>query len=83
MWLLDALAEKYPNVEGSWQWQWVFPAAHRSIDPRSGVERRHHAGEQVIQRAVHDAVAMGIAKMATPHTAEALICDASSGVRRD
>src|SRR5436190_1248403 len=28
----------------------------RSIDPRSGIERRHHLGEQVIERAVHEAV---------------------------
>ena len=47
----------------------MFPAGERSIDPRSGVERRHHLGEQVIQRAVHDAVQSArITKAATPHT---------------
>jgi integrase len=65
----DALAVKYPNANASWSWQWVFPAGQRSIDPRSGIERRHHLGEQVIQRAVHEAVRRaGIAKAATPHT---------------
>ena len=65
----DALAVKYPNANASWSWQWVFPARHRSIDPRSGIERRHHLGEQVIQRSVHEAVRRaGIAKAATPHT---------------
>lgn len=69
VWMPDALAVKYPNAEGSWPWQWVFPAAQRSIDSRSGIERRHHVGEQVIQRAVHDAVRKtGIVKAATPHT---------------
>jgi len=69
VWMPDALEVKYPNANGSWSWQWVFPAAKHSIDPRSGVERRHHLGEQVIQRAVHAAVgSAGIAKAATPHT---------------
>ncbi len=65
----DALAVKYPNANASWSWQLVFPSGQRSIDPRSGIERRHHLGEQVIQRAVHEAVRRaGIAKAATPHT---------------
>ena len=65
----DALEVKYPNANASWSWQWVFPAGKRTIDPRSGIERRHHLGEQVIQRAVHGAVrCAGIAKAATPHT---------------
>ncbi len=69
VWMPDALGVKYPNADASWSWQWVFPAAHRSIDPRSGIERRHHIGEQVIQRAVHEALRRaGIAKPATPHT---------------
>ncbi len=60
-----ALALKYPNAARAWSWQWIFPAAHRSIDPRSGMTGRHHVGEQAIQRAVRDA---RIAKPATPHT---------------
>lgn len=69
VWMPDALEVKYPRANGSWSWQWVFPAGRRSVDPRSGVERRHHLGEQVIQRAMHEAVRRaGIAKLATPHT---------------
>ncbi len=69
VWMPEALAVKYPNANVSWSWQWVFPAGQRSIDPRIGIERRHHLGEQVIQRAVHEAVRRaGIAKAATPHT---------------
>ncbi|MGZ5445023.1 MAG: integron integrase [Thermoanaerobaculia bacterium] len=69
VWLPDALEVKYANAAGTWGWQWVFPAAQRSIDPRSGIERRHHLSEQMIQRAVHEAVRKtGIAKPATPHT---------------
>jgi hypothetical protein len=47
----------------------VFPSRKRSIDPRSGAERRHHAGEQAVQRAMQQALRdAGIAKRATPHT---------------
>jgi site-specific recombinase XerD len=41
----------------------------RSIDPRSGFERRHHITDQAFQRAMKHAVrAANIAKPATPHT---------------
>lgn len=69
VWMPDALAVKYPHASVSWPWQWIFPAAKRSEDPRSGVERRHHLGEQVIQRAMHEAAGRaGLGKPATPHT---------------
>ncbi len=69
VWMPEALAVKYPHAAASWPWQWVFPAARRSIDPRSGIERRHHLGEQVIQRAVRDAVrSAGLTKNVGPHT---------------
>ena len=52
-----------------WGWQYVFPAAARSIDPRDGTERRHHLTDQLFQRAMKHAVrGAGIAKPATPHT---------------
>jgi integron integrase len=35
-----ALSRKYPNAEKEWQWQFIFPAAKRSIDPRSGNDAR-------------------------------------------
>ena len=65
----DALARKYPDAASSWGWFWVFPSASLSVDPRSDVRRRHHAHEQVLQRAIKRAVqAAGIAKPATTHT---------------
>ena len=40
----------------------------RAVDPRSGVERRHHLYEQTIQRSVKIAAdRAGIAKPVTPH----------------
>ena len=43
-----ALAVKYPNANKSWGWQFVFPAAGISTDPRSGSVRRHHAHESTV-----------------------------------
>lgn len=64
-----ALERKYPGAPFEWGWQYVFPAPKRSVDPRSGVERRHHLGEQSIQRAIKRAVReAGIGKPASCHT---------------
>jgi integron integrase len=64
-----ALAEKYPAAEREWGWQYVFPAKRRSLDPRSGAERRHHAPEDALQRALHQAVRKAnVIKPASVHT---------------
>ena len=68
-WLPYALERKYPNAGREWGWQYIFPSSKRSIAPRSGIVRRHHADEKSIQRAMRQAVRdAGIAKPATPHT---------------
>lgn len=68
VWLPDALALKYPSAPRAWGWQWVFPSAVRSVDPRSGEIRRHHLNEASIQRAVALAARRaGIDKPCTPH----------------
>ena len=54
--LPHALAEKYPGADRQFGWQYLFPAARRSTDPRSGIVRRHHASERALQRAVGGAV---------------------------
>ena len=64
-----ALERKYPNAGREWGWQYVFPATQLSVDPRSGVTRRHHLDEKVLQRAMKQAVRdAGLVKPATPHT---------------
>jgi integron integrase len=69
VYLPHALAEKYPSAERAWVWQYVFPAARHSVDPRSGDVRRHHAGEKNLQNAVKEAIrAAGINKAASCHT---------------
>ncbi len=64
-----ALNQKYPTAERDWGWQYVFPSNRRSVDPRSGVERRHHAPEDALQRAVKNALRKAnIIKPASVHT---------------
>ena len=64
-----ALSRKYPNAEREWCWQYVFPSASLSRDPRGGVLRRHHVNEQGLQRAVKAAVRLAnLQKPATCHT---------------
>ena len=61
--LPDALARKYPNAATSLAWQYVFPAAQRSRDRRSGEIRRHHMLEDNLQRAMRLAITQaGITK---------------------
>jgi len=67
--LPHALARKYPGACREWGWQYVFPASRRSLDPRTGNERRHHIDASVIQKAIHAAVRRaGIHKKASCHS---------------
>ena len=69
VYLPHALERKYPTAGQSWPWFWLFPADRLSVDPRSGIERRHHAHEKGLQRALKAAVACaGIAKPVSVHT---------------
>lgn len=64
-----ALERKYPNAGREWAWQYVFPSGNRSTDPVTGVIRRHHLDESVLQRAVKQALRdAGIGKLASCHT---------------
>jgi integron integrase len=64
-----ALERKYPEAARDWIWQYIFPAARRSLDPRSAIERRHHVAPLVLQRAVKAAVRQAeITKAASCHT---------------
>ena len=69
VWLPFALARKYPEAPKSWGWQYVFPASRRSVDPRSGVTRRHHLDDSCLQRTIKLAVRKaGITKPVSCHT---------------
>jgi integrase len=64
-----ALARKYGHASRDWRWQYVFPAAKLSADPRGGGMRRHHLGEKNLQNAVKTAIrGAGLSKAASCHT---------------
>ena len=64
-----ALARKYTQAAKEWGWQYVFPAATRSRDPRSGGLRRHHISDNAIQTAVKKAIKTArIVKPGSCHT---------------
>lgn len=64
-----ALERNYPSANREWGWQYVFPAASASRDPRSGRVQRHHVNEQGLQRAVKESVRLAnINKPASCHS---------------
>ncbi|KFN48683.1 integron integrase [Arenimonas composti] len=68
VWLPHALARKYPNADAAPGWQYVFAAERRAMDPRDGIERRHHYGDEALARALRAAaVRVGIAKPVSAH----------------
>ncbi len=67
--LPNALDRKYPNAAREWGWQWAFPASSHYVEETTGLRRRHHLHESVLQKAFRDArLRAGIAKPASCHT---------------
>jgi len=67
--LPNALDVKYINAPKEWGWQFIFPASQRTLDPQTGIIRRHHLDETVLQKAIREATKIaGIDKQVTPHT---------------
>ena len=68
VWLPHALTRKYPNAGREFGWQYVFPSDRRSVDPRDGIQRRHHIDESALARALKRAARLaGIAKPVSAH----------------
>lgn len=64
-----ALERKYTRAARQWGWQYVFPAATRSTDPRTGKVRRHHVSDNSVQVAVKKAVRTAdVSKPGSCHT---------------
>ncbi|MBE7436027.1 MAG: integron integrase [Anaerolineales bacterium] len=69
VYLPTALENKYPNASRELAWQYLFPSPKRSLDPRSGRERRHHMDESGLQRTIKESTQKaGIQKRVSPHT---------------
>ena len=64
-----ALEKKYPNQIFNQCWKFVFAAKHRSIDPISGAERRHHIHPSALEKNLRKAVrSSGVLKKVSCHT---------------
>ena len=69
VYLPNALSIKYKNASKEIGWQYIFPAKHLSLDPRTKTKRRHHLLESSLQKAVKAAVKRtGIVKPVRCHT---------------
>jgi integron integrase len=63
-----ALERKLKSQGKEWPWFWVFPSQKLSLDPRSGIFRRHHVYDQSFSRALKLAARdAGINKRAISH----------------
>lgn len=63
-----ALGRKFSRAGESWEWFWLFPARAESVDPETGIKRRHHLHGSVYNNAVkRAAVQAGIHKRVTSH----------------
>jgi len=68
VWLPEGLARKYQRAGEQWEWQWLFPSRELSLDPSSGLKRRHHVLDGTFQNAIRLAArTAGINKRVTPH----------------
>ena len=68
VYIWPSLARKYPSARKEWGWQYVFPSATLSTDPRTGQVRRHHIHESGLQRAVKKgALEAGLTKQVSCH----------------
>lgn len=69
VWLPHALERKHKNANRAFGWQYLFPARDLSRDPRSGMTRRHHLDDAVLNRGLKMASRRAcIVKPVTAHT---------------
>lgn len=55
VYLPKALSRKLPKASISFGWQWFWPMKGLSVDPETGVTRRHHVDPRLFQRALRGA----------------------------
>jgi len=62
----NALSKKYPNQASSLHWKFIFSANNRSIDPRSGIQRRHHIHPSALTKQLRKAVDLSQVRKKVP-----------------
>ena len=68
VWLPEGLERKFREAGKSWEWQWFFPSRQLSVDPRTGLTRRHHVLDAAFQHAIREAARKaGLNKRVSPH----------------
>jgi integron integrase len=68
VWLPGALGRKFSRAADTFEWFWLFPARQTSVDPESGMVRRHHLHGKVYNEAIRRAATVsGIVKQVTSH----------------
>lgn len=68
VWLPEGLERKFREAGKSWEWQWFFPSRQLSVDPRTGLTRRHHVLDAAFQHAIREAARKAeLNKRVTPH----------------
>ena len=68
VWLPEALERKWPGAGEQWEWQWFWPSRESSVDPRSGLRRRHHVLDATFQHYIRKAARRAkLDKKVTPH----------------
>jgi len=69
VWMPDALSRKYKNANKTLGWQYLFPSGNLSREPGTGLLRRHHLDESVINKVLKRACHLaGITKQVSSHT---------------
>lgn len=69
VYLPNAIANKAPASAKDLAWKYLFPAYRLSIDPRSGIKRRHHLHDSVLRKYIYLARRKaGIYKPISAHT---------------
>ena len=63
------LLRKYGKSDKQWVWQYVFPSAKLSVDPKTNIVRRHHIHETSLQKMVRNTSRkLNIPKRVSCHT---------------
>ena len=67
--LPKALSKKYPSLNRTLGWQYLFPSANRAKDPRSGITQRYHKSSSYLHKAIKEAAGQtNIVKKVSCHT---------------
>jgi integron integrase len=67
--LPDGARRKFPRGGEEWAWFWLWPAPGESVDPETGIRRRHHRCGEGFSKALRIAVRRaGIHKRVTAHS---------------